>query len=85
MNDELQKLVNEHDKAKMVAQIAKLEVAVAFEKIRAACMHDKEDLEIKSDYFPGSYSDTAYTDRWNQCKVCGAKSVVERTSHGYYG
>lgn len=47
------------------------------------CPHP--ELEQKSYYFPGSYTDTAYTQRWNQCKICNARSEIITESHGYYG
>lgn len=47
------------------------------------CPH--EEIEHKSSYFSGSYYDKAYTDHWNECKLCGAKSEVTTESHSYYG
>lgn len=47
------------------------------------CPHTK--IEGKSSYYPGSYNDTAYTNYWNECSCCGAKSEVISERHGYYG
>ena len=47
------------------------------------CTH--EELEEKSFYFAGSYLDKAYTDHWNQCKLCGTKGPVTTDQHNHYG
>lgn len=47
------------------------------------CPHD--DIERKSHYHPGTYYDKAYTDYWNECKVCGKRSEVTTIEHSYYG
>ena len=55
----------------------------AIKKLLDECTHD--EVEQKSRYFSGSYLDTAYTDYWNECTLCGATSEVTHKSHGYYG
>lgn len=47
------------------------------------CQH--EEIEPKEDYVPGTYLDTAYSEYWNQCSLCGARSEKIRKSHGWYG
>lgn len=44
-------------------------------------------LEVvpKSYYFPGSYNDKAYTERWNQCVCCRKQFDITHTDHSYYG
>ena len=42
-------------------------------------------IELKSSYFSGSYYDKAYTDYWNECSVCGAKSETTTKMSSYYG
>ena len=37
----------------------------------------------KSRYVEGSYHECSYTDVWNECEICGAKSEVT-TKYGYY-
>ena len=51
--------------------------------LKDQCPH--EELEVKSSYFGGSYYDTAYTDTWNQCKLCGKRSEIATERHGWYG
>jgi hypothetical protein len=46
------------------------------------CPH--EELEVKSHYYEGGYLNTAYTERWNQCKLCGAMSPKSTENHGTY-
>lgn len=43
------------------------------------------ELEKKTYYFAGSYYDKAYTDSWNVCIICGAKSAVITEYHSWYG
>lgn len=59
----------------------KIEKAKA--ELKEVCLHDK--IEQKHYYFDGSYYDRAYTDRWNQCCTCGAKSEVKTEYHSWYG
>lgn len=47
------------------------------------CQH--EELEEKSSYCSGSYYDKASTDRWMECKLCGARGPVTTEMHSYYG
>lgn len=47
------------------------------------CKHPK--IIRKESYFGGSYSDKAYTDHWNECEICGAKSEVTTEYHSWYG
>lgn len=50
----------------------------------ATCTHEGF-VEEKSRYFSGSYTDTAHTTYWNQCKLCGATGPEVIKDHGYYG
>lgn len=43
------------------------------------------EVEQKSEYFDGSYYNKAFTERWEECKICGAKSKVRREIHSWYG
>ena len=47
------------------------------------CKHPK--IIKKESYFGGSYYDKAYTDHWNECEICGAKSEVTTEYHSWYG
>lgn len=47
------------------------------------CPH--EELEEKSNYFPGSYYDKAYTSYYNKCKLCGKTSETTYKDHSWYG
>jgi hypothetical protein len=58
-------------------------VEAAKKELQEVCLHDK--IEQKHYYFDGSYYDRAYTDRWNQCCTCGAKSEVTTEYHSWYG
>ena len=42
-------------------------------------------VDSKNSYFGGSYYDTAYTDYWTECTICGAKSPVTTKYHSYHG
>lgn len=47
---------------------------------------DHEGYVVQKDYyFPGSYYDKAYTESWNECTLCGAKSEKTCTDHSWYG
>jgi hypothetical protein len=50
--------------------------------ILANCPHDR--IERKDHYYSGDYLNTSYTEHWNQCAVCGAKSEVTIENHGSY-
>lgn len=57
---------------------------IAAKKLRDDnCKHPK--IVKKESYFEGSYYDKAYTDHWNECEICGAKSEVRHESHSWYG
>ena len=47
------------------------------------CTH--EEVEKKSEYYGGSYLDTAHTDYWSVCTLCGKKSDRKTKDHGWYG
>ena len=47
------------------------------------CPHT--EIEDKYYYFSGSYSDTAYTERWVECKCCGMTSAKTVEYNNYYG
>lgn len=52
-------------------------------KLRAllkSCTH--EETELKSHYEPGGYLDTAYTEQWNECALCGQQSAKQVTHRG---
>lgn len=50
----------------------------------AQCTHEGT-MEEKSSYFSGSYYDTAYTEYWSQCRICGHRTPYTRKDHSYYG
>ena len=56
----------------------------ALQELYDQCPHTGQ-LEEKSRYFSGSYTDTAHTTYWNQCKVCGKTSEETIKEHGWYG
>ena len=47
------------------------------------CEH--EHVFTNSNYYAGSYYDEAYTEHWNECRVCGARSEVTIERHSCYG
>lgn len=49
------------------------------------CQHDKKYLKDKESYFSGSYYDTAYTDYWTVCTLCGECSETKAKQHSWYG
>lgn len=53
-------------------------------ELLSTCTHEGH-VEKKSSYFSGSYYDKAYTDHWNQCTLCGARSEVTTENHSWYG
>lgn len=55
----------------------------AIKKLLDECTH--EEVKQESYYFSGSYLDQSYTEYWNKCVLCGAKSESTRKSNGYYG
>jgi chromosome segregation ATPase len=73
---------------KLSSQIARAEA-----RLSALRMEEKElfkecphnETERKSYYVSGTYNDTAYTEYWVECKVCGLKSEKAIKNHGYYG
>ena len=52
-------------------------------EILTGCNH--EEIEQKESYFSGSYYDKAYTEEWNQCKLCGERSPITTIKHSWYG
>lgn len=54
-------------------------------EIREKCHHPEEHIVEKQYYFSGSYYDTAYTDKWRECTICGAKSETTHVDHSWYG
>jgi len=69
------------------AQEAKRKADEKFSKAKAErdaiCPH--LDLIQREYYFSGSYNDTAYTEYWNECAVCGKCSERTHEQHSYYG
>jgi hypothetical protein len=41
-------------------------------------------IESKSYYYEGGYLNRSYSEHWNQCKTCGAKSAVTTRDGGHY-
>jgi hypothetical protein len=73
----------ELEHAMKVADEAKLKASELRKKRNEMCPH--LEIEKKSCYFSGSYYDKAYTEYWNQCKCCGAKSEAWTETHNWYG
>lgn len=69
-------------KAKDKAKEKYLKLAV---EIRKECFHPESQLEKKESYFDGSYNDTAYTQYWDECSICGKHLNSRTKDHGYYG
>lgn len=78
-----EKLLMELAEAVQAAEKANAKVAELTKKRNEDCPHT--DVVKKEYYFSGSYYDRAYTDHWNECKCCGAKSVVTTEMHSWYG
>jgi len=68
--------------AKITARVAKLNAEA--KALRSQCDHEGFVVK-KSSYFPGGYLNTSYTDYWNECEVCGARSETSTVNHGHYG
>lgn len=49
----------------------------------AQCQH--EEREKKSKYTSGDYYDTAQTEEWLECVICGHKIDKKTTRHNHYG
>jgi transcription elongation factor Elf1 len=47
------------------------------------CTH--ETTAKKSYYFSGNYNDTAYTNYWDECIICGKQFNVKTVNHSWYG
>ncbi len=54
-------------------------------KISDNCDHPPLYVKPEQHYFPGSYLDLAYTEHWNTCTICGARSEVRIEQHSWYG
>lgn len=68
-------------KAKSLMEEAKQLILV----MKGACHHPVEHIEPKTYYFGGGHNDKAYTEYWDECTICGERSVVNRKDHNYYG
>lgn len=53
------------------------------QKLLATCPH--EETVAKERYVDGSYYDSAHTNYWNQCTLCGEKSPISVMRHGWFG
>jgi hypothetical protein len=83
--DEVYKALNEIKELREVRIAADRKVVELLEFVRRTCIHPENMIVKKSSYFSGSYYDTAYTDHWRECTICGTKSKVVTEGHGYYG
>ena len=72
----IERLTKKYDKAKEELE---------FEKAHLIDICNHPDVEQCKSYFGGSYYDTAYTEYWTKCKICGATSERTIKYHGHYG
>lgn len=79
--DRRKKLTKAEEKLKPLADA----VRAAKKYLEAVCYHPEDQVKRESYYFEGSYNDCAYTEHWNECKICGAKSERTHKSHSWYG
>jgi len=70
---------------KVVTQKQKLvdKQQVILKTLLEQCPH--AELKEESSYYDGDYYNKAYTDYWNVCTMCGARSEKTRKGHTYYG
>lgn len=78
----MMKLTIEQQIKRKLKLIAKHQLEL--KELYGLCTHE-HSMEDKSSYFSGSYNDTAYTDYWSQCRLCGYRTPTTTKDHGYYG
>lgn len=83
--DEVYRALEKVAELRKVQTDAYNESVALLEFVKRTCIHPENMIVDKSSYFKGSYYDTAYTDMWRECTVCGTKSEVITENHGYYG
>lgn len=55
------------------------------EEVYKNCHCPEEESVKKESYYSGSYTDTAYTEYWDECTVCGRHHNKEIENHSWYG
>jgi hypothetical protein len=75
-------------------QLAAVDKKITRARKRMTALHAERDLilancphthiEQKSNHYGGDYLNTSYTERWAECRTCGAKSEVKTENHGHY-
>ncbi len=75
-------------------QLAAVDKKITRARKRMTALHTERDLilakcphthiEQKSHYYGGDYLNTSYTERWAECRICGAKSEVKTENHDHY-
>lgn len=81
----LDELVALREKRKVALDKATASLKKVEEQIKSTCHHPEESVVDKNSYHKGSYYDTAYTDFWSECTICGKKSETKTKEHGWYG
>lgn len=49
------------------------------------CHCPEQELVNQESYYSGSYNDTAYTEYWQECMICGRHHNEETKQHSWYG
>lgn len=78
--ERLRSLIDKKDKEIRKARILREQY---FNELRKICPHVK--TTPKSNYFPGSYTDQAYTDYWDECDCCEKRLNPRTKMHSHYG
>lgn len=75
-------------------QLANVDKRIDRARKRMAALHEERNailancphttIERKQHYYGGDYLNKSYTERWNQCAVCGAKGPVTIENNGSY-
>jgi len=58
---------------------------ILYKQLKETCQHDKKYLKKEESYYGGDYYNTAYTDYWAVCTLCGETSDKKTKNHSWYG
>jgi hypothetical protein len=79
MSEEFEKL--KRDVARKRKSIDKHQTEL--QALLSTCPH--EETVPESYHFEGSYTNKAYTDSWDTCKLCGLKFNKRTEQHDWFG
>lgn len=72
-------------KKKGQAETAKTRWYKLNKEVYENCHHPEEYLKPKSEYYEGGHMDTAHTEYWDECTICGRHFNKKTKDHGWYG